>query len=400
MRPPTVSVIVPVRNGASVLPICLKALQQQDYPPEAWEVIVVDDESTDETCALVESTAADWAAQGNRPVLRLIRQEWRGAGAARNCGVAAAQAAIVLFTDADCEPLPHWIRAMLEPFEDLHITAVAGGYLTRQTSVVAQLAQAEFEDRYRFFSQHATVDAAFTHSAAFRREVFVRIAGFDERMPNNGDDLELSYRLILSGYQILFAPEGRVYHLHPETLGAYIRKKFGRGFWRTLIAKRYPDKLVRDSYTPPLLKVQILLAGLTSVCLFAAPIVHPVWLGIPGLGGLGILLLTTVPFACSLRGSLTLRLVAPLFLLARAAAIGAGILYGLSGRIEHYHTGGRRGSLHAESVGSSPGLSSHSRVLPKERSDFIDRSGPDQSKTDQNRESQDDEIKTHRIASE
>ena len=88
----------------SVLPTCLKALQQQDYPPEAWEVIVVDDGSTDETCALVESTAANWTEQGNCPVLRLIRQEWCGAGAARNRGVNAAQAAIILFTDADCEP--------------------------------------------------------------------------------------------------------------------------------------------------------------------------------------------------------------------------------------------------------------------------------------------------------
>ena len=86
---------------------------------------------------------------------------------------------------------------------------MAGGYLTKQTSLVAQLAQAEFEDRYRFFSQHTSVDAAFTHSAAFRREIFLHIAGFDERMPNNGDDLELSYRLILSGYQILFTPKGR-----------------------------------------------------------------------------------------------------------------------------------------------------------------------------------------------
>lgn len=383
MKLPTVSVIVPVRNGASVLPTCLKALQQQDYPPAGWEVIVVDDGSTDETCALVESTAADWTAQGNCPVLRLIHQEWRGAGAARNRGVAAAHAAIVLFTDADCEPLPNWIRAMVEPFEDPHIAAVAGGYLTKQTSLVAQLAQAEFEDRYRFFSQHTTVDAAFTHSAAFRREIFLHIAGFDERMPNNGDDLELSYRLLLSGYQIRFAPAGRVYHLHPETLGAYIRKKFGRGFWRTLIAKRYPDKLVRDSYTPPLLKLQILLAGFTSVCLLATPIVLPLWFGM--LGGLGILLLTTFPFAYGLRGPLTLRLVAPLFLLARAAAIGAGILYGLRGRIEHYHTGGRRGSLDVESGGPSLDSTPHPRGLAKERPYLIDRSGPDQSKTNENR---------------
>lgn len=352
MKPPIVSVIVPVHNGMSVLPTCLKALQQQDYPPEAWEVIVVDDGSTDETCALVESTAVNWTEQGNCPVLRLIRQEWCGAGAARNRGVDAAQAAIILFTDADCEPLPNWICALLEPFEDPHIAAVAGGYLTKQTSLVAQLAQAEFEDRYRFFSQHTSVDAAFTHSAAFRREIFLHIAGFDERMPNNGDDLELSYRLILSGYQILFAPKGRVFHLHPETLAAYVRKKFGRGFWRTLIAKRYPDKLIRDSYTPPLLKLQILLAGFTSVCLLAAPIVHPTWLGMLGLGGLAVLLMTTLPFVCCLRGPFTLRLAAPIFLLARAAAIGAGILYGLRGQIEHYQTGGRRReSLDVESVG-------------------------------------------------
>ncbi len=342
MTLPTVSVIVPVRNGARTLAACLKALQQQDYPPDAMEVIVVDDGSTDDTPELVDAMATESAEQGNCPALWLIRQEWCGAPAARNRGVAEAGGEIVLFTDADCEPVPGWISAMQAPFADPEIAVVAGGYLTRQTSLVAQLAQAEFEERYRLLAHYPTVDIAFTHSAGFRRAVFLAAGGFDERMPNNNEDLEFSYRLATSGHRILFAPKGLVFHRHPETLGEYVRKKFSRGFWRILVYKRYPRKIVRDSYTPQSLKLQILLLGFAGISLSVALVVNSAWLGIVGTVSLGALAAATLPFACRLRGPFALRLVAPIFLISRAAAVGAGALYGLLDRIENYETGGQR----------------------------------------------------------
>lgn len=344
MTMPTVTVIVPVRNGVKVLPLCLNAMPGQSYPAHLFEVIVVDDESTDETAKYVEDTAAQWAARGIATRLRLIRKPWGGAGAARNRGVQEAWGDVVLFTDADCEPVATWIEEMMKPLADPSVQAVAGGYLTKQRSAVARLAQAEFEDRYRLLARHKFVDIAFTHSAAVRRSAFLDAQGFDERIPNNADDLELSYRLAVAGHPIVFAPKGLVYHQHPATWGEYIRKKTGRGYWRTLVFKRYPKKLAADSYTPQTLKFQILLMGL--VTLFGGAAVLTQSTALFAAAGLALLtaIATTVPFALRMKSSTGLKLLAPVFLIVQATSIGYGTFRGLFGRIEHYAIGGRRAS--------------------------------------------------------
>ena len=337
---PTVSVIIPVRDGTDVLPDCLAALARQSYPADCLEVIVVDDASTDGTSALVRSEIQAWSQRDINVRLRLIEKPWGGAGAARNRGVREATGEIVLFTDADCEPTLSWVEEMIAPLADLRIQAVAGGYLTRQSSKVARLAQAEFEDRYRHVAKNRYIDIAFTHSCAVRREVFLDSQGFDERIPNNADDLELSYRLAQRGHLIVFAPRGLVYHRHPATWSDYIRKKIGRGYWRTLVFKRYPGKLIRDSYTPQTLKLQILLAGL------ALPLTLLGLIGVPlapisALLCWGLLFASTLPFVLRLADP-GLKLLAPGFLIVQAAAIGWGTFRGLTHRIEDYVIGGKK----------------------------------------------------------
>lgn len=338
---PTVSVVIPVRNGKTVIDECLDSLREQTYPNADFEVVVVDDESTDDTAELLEAQGRDWEAAGDAPALRVVRQSWGGAGVARNRGVAESRGDIVLFTDADCAPTADWVEVMVAPLADPEVAAVAGGYLTKQGSLVARLAQAEFEQRYRFIEQHSDVDFAFTHSAAVRREAFLAIGGFDERMPNNADDLELSYRLIDAGYRIKFERHGLVYHRHPATWFDYTHKKFGRGYWRAIVLKRFPSKAAQDSYTPQTLKLEIVLLGLTGLISAAAI------LGVPFAGWLalltaGLLLLTTLPFAFQLRGSLAMRLAAPLFVVLRAGALGSGAVLGMFDRLERYEVGGKR----------------------------------------------------------
>ena len=74
MTQPTVTVIVPVRNGTKVLSLCVNAMKAQTYPAELFEIIVVDDESTDATAVMTEDTIAEWSAQGVKTRLRLIRK--------------------------------------------------------------------------------------------------------------------------------------------------------------------------------------------------------------------------------------------------------------------------------------------------------------------------------------
>ena len=97
---PAVSVIIPARDAAATLPRTLSSLEKQELDV-AFEVIVVDNGSTDETAELAESHSL-------RPrVIRRTRGE--GPAAARNEGAAAAFGSVLAFTDSDCEPAPTWL---------------------------------------------------------------------------------------------------------------------------------------------------------------------------------------------------------------------------------------------------------------------------------------------------
>ena len=164
---------------------------------------------------------------------------------------------------------------MLEPFEDPDIAASKGAYLTTQSSLAARFVQIEYEERYDQMRRLAWIDFIDTYSAAYRRPVFVANGGFNTCFPgdSSGEDQELSFRLAESGHKMVFVPEAQVYHRHPATLRAYVRRKYKTGYWKALVLRLHPGKAVEDSHTPGSLKLQlvavaaagpILLAGLAS----------------------------------------------------------------------------------------------------------------------------------------
>ena len=118
-----VSVVVPAYNAGRTIDACLKGLLTQSVPPEGYEVIVVDDGSSDETREIVGKYG-----------VRLIEQPRKGPAAARNRGVMEAKGQIVLFTDADCEPTENWIAEMVRPFDDPEVVGVKGVYLTNRVA--------------------------------------------------------------------------------------------------------------------------------------------------------------------------------------------------------------------------------------------------------------------------
>ena len=251
------SVIVPAFNAEMTLSFCLEALCEQSVPKEDYEVIVVDDGSSDDTSKI--------AKQFN---VKCIYQPNRGPAAARNRGADEAKGAIILFTDADCIPAQNWIYEMTLTFDDPVVVAVKGAYKTDQTQLIARFAQAEFEDRYDRLLRHASIDMIDTYSAAFKKDVFLQIGGFDERFSvANNEDTELSYRLAAAGHQMVFNPKAIVYHTHPDTLMRYLKVKFWRGYWRMVVYRRYPDKAMKDSYTPGVLKIQVILIPLSILLL-------------------------------------------------------------------------------------------------------------------------------------
>ncbi len=324
------SVVVPVYNGAAVIERCLDGLGCQSISSDRYEVIVVDDGSTDTTSAVVTA----WAARHPSIQLRLLRQPNAGPAAARNFGAREAQSPLVLFTDGDCAPTRTWVEAMAAPFADGGIVGAKGTYVTEQAGLIPRFVQSEYEDRYDRMRGHAQIDFIDTYSAAYRRDVFLENTGFDPIFTTASvEDQEFSFRLAQKGYRLVFAPDAKVSHLHDSDLGEYFRRKYYIGFWKALMIRWHPERMVQDSHTPQVLKVQIVLLaallGLAPLALLGMIWAPLTWLWL----GVALCLLafaaTTAPFVAKLaQRSPGLALIGPLMLVVRALALGSGYLVG------------------------------------------------------------------------
>jgi glycosyltransferase involved in cell wall biosynthesis len=320
-----VSVIVPVYNGAKSLDACLTALSAQRKPMvgvDGCEVIVVDDGSVD--------GSAEIAAQHG---VTVIRQNHAGVAVARNRGAQQARGQLLLFTDADCEPLPNWVEQMVASFADPDVVGVKGVYRTRQHALVARFAQAEYEEKYARLRQRSQIDFIDTYSAAYRRDVFLAEGGFNPEFLRNQDQ-EFSFRLAKAGYKLVFAPQAVVLHQHPTTLWRYAMRKARIGRWKVRVHTLHPSKAFRDSYTPWTQKAQILLVPLSGMAAAASLLGLIPWafFAIPALAGL----ISCVPLMMNAtRHGWQVILIAPLLALVRALALGLGVTWGLLGQVRH-----------------------------------------------------------------
>lgn len=234
---PAISVIIPVYNGAALLPDCLDHIERGRVAPE--QIIVVDDGSTD--------GSAEVAAARGASVLSC--PERSGPARARNIGARAARGDVVLFLDADVLAADDVVARVQQAFEDTpDLDAVIGSYDEAPSS-------AGFVSRFRnllhCFVHHQGRKKASTFwsgCGAIRRTVFLAAGGFDETYERPAiEDIELGYRLVAAGHSITLDPEISVKHRKHWTLRTMIQTDiFDRGIpWTQLIwrHRQMPDDL-------------------------------------------------------------------------------------------------------------------------------------------------------------
>jgi glycosyltransferase involved in cell wall biosynthesis len=204
VAPLFVSVIVPVWNDAARLEECLRALESQTYPSHSYEVVVVDNDSSE--------PVGDVVARHARA--RVVREVRPGSYAARNAGLAHARGEAFAFTDADCIPAPDWIgkgvarlsrdggRAVVAGSIEIFPREAAAANAVELYEMTFALAQGEYVRRYEFGA---------TANLFALREVFERAGPFLAELKSGGD-IEWGRRIKGHGYVLEYAEEVRVRH--------------------------------------------------------------------------------------------------------------------------------------------------------------------------------------------
>lgn len=316
-----VSIVVPMYNEEKTVGKCIESLLNQSYPSNKYEIIVVSDGCTDGSESVVKSLCESEKSVS----VKLLRQENQGAGSARNFGVKASRGEAVLFIDADCVADYRWIEEMTKPLLKYDVAGVQGAYKTKQKEIIAQLSQIEFEERFKKLQQTEYVDFVGSFSAAYKRDVFEKYNGFNTKFVMN-EDVDLAYKISSDGYKLYFNPEAVVYHIHPDSLSIYIKVKFWRGFWRTILYRKFHNKAIKDSYTPDSLKLQVLLIFpiiliTLSSLIIQELIILDVWLIV-------ISIITMSKFVIlAIKKNLGVGLFSIIFLWARALALASGVFY-------------------------------------------------------------------------
>ncbi len=221
---PKVSVIVCGYNGGSTLEACLQSLKTIDYPD--YEVIVVDDGSTDNTQEIIR----------NHPWVKSITQTNHGLSFARNVGAAAATGEILAYTDSDCMADPDWLYYLVGTLLSGNYAGVGGPNISPPAQHWQQACVAAAPGGP---SHVLLTDVVAEHipgcNMAFHRWAFDKIGGFDPEYRKAGDDVDFCWRLQQEGEVIAFSPSAIVWHYRRFTLKAFRKQQEGYGEAESLL---------------------------------------------------------------------------------------------------------------------------------------------------------------------
>ena len=231
---PSVTIVIPVRNGEKTIQQLLESLQKLDYDRNKVDVVVVDGNSTDKTQEIVKKY----------PV-KLVIEKKKGLNRARNMGIKQGNGEIVAFTDSDCIVPRNWIMKIVDNFKDSKVSCVGGSAKALESDFVSQYADNSIVRLMPFFTKREELDKVkpfFRHPAgcnmAFRRKVVEEVGYFDEDIQFGFDEVEFADRVCRAGYKMILDPEIFVWHKHRSTIADFLKQNFQYGKGSGLVLKK------------------------------------------------------------------------------------------------------------------------------------------------------------------
>jgi glycosyltransferase involved in cell wall biosynthesis len=234
MAEPLVSVIIPVWNSPRLIRDCLAAIEQQTLPRDRFEILVVDNGSTDDTAAVARRI----------PGVTVLEETQPGSYAARNRALAAARGEYVAFTDADCLPAPDWLETALRAAQAHPRFGVLAGRIELYDETRPEgRAFSDYERLFSFPQSFAERGNCATANWFSPKVVFDKLGGFDAALKSGGDR-QMALRIRDSGLPLVYVPEMVVEHPVRASWLELVRKRrrLSGGRWdRT----RQPARLAR-----------------------------------------------------------------------------------------------------------------------------------------------------------
>ena len=214
---PKISIIIPVYNNEKDLPICLDSVLHQSYPRDKYEVIVIDNNSTDNTAKVIKKYRVKYALEKRQ-----------SSYAARNKGISVAKNDILVFTDADCRPVKNWLESYIACYTEYGSKLIAGGIeLTMEQQNNAWM----MYDKLNHMNQKLLVrtkNFAATANLMVHKDVFEAVGTFDPELISGGDS-EFGQRAT-EKFKMKFCPKALIYHPARGSFNGLIKKKYRLGF--------------------------------------------------------------------------------------------------------------------------------------------------------------------------
>lgn len=234
-----VSVVVPTRDRAEMLRDCLSSLLRQDYSSESYQIIVVDDGSSDGTSSVLAELRTGYLGHD----LRAVRSWGRGLNAARNNGIRAARGDLVIFVDDDVDAPPTWLKRFVEGASRHENAGCLGGPIRLRLEGKAPrfcgrepLGETELD----LGSEEVSVRAVWGANMGIRRWAADLVGMFDESLPLYGDEEEWQHRIRTAGISITYLPDAWLWHRRTQRdlrLRNLARVHFRRGIGFVAIAR-------------------------------------------------------------------------------------------------------------------------------------------------------------------
>ena len=248
MQLPFISVILPVRNEEKYIEACVASIFAQDYPAEQMEVLFVDGRSEDRTVALLHEM------QKAHPQIVVLDNPNRTVPYAMNIGIRESRGEVIVRLDAHAEYPEDYVRLSVETLLSRDCDNAGGVFETRgrgfMGEAIAEMLRTPLgvgNATYRLTTEDGYVDTV--PFGCFRRALFERIGGFDERITRNQDN-ELNFRIRKNGGKIYLNHNIRVLYYCRDTIRGIMKMGFMNGKWNVITMTLVPGSMGVRHFVP------------------------------------------------------------------------------------------------------------------------------------------------------